>query len=123
MEQADASYENDQRGCQRYQKLNYRHYGGGDAAGLDVRAEVIGVHAVEAPAVFVLARETLDDPDSGDILLEVRVDDSNRLARPDERCAGAHLPHGHDDDQDRDYGKRDQGKLDVQVHQEEDDER
>ena len=88
VEHLAAAVEHDQRRRGGREQLDDRHDGGLEAAGLDVGAHVVVVERREALGVLVLAREALDDAHAGDVLLQVRVDDGDRLPDAHEGACG-----------------------------------
>ena len=121
VEHLAAAVEDDQRRRGGGEQLDHRHDGRLQAAGLDVGAHVVFVERGEALGVDVLAREALDDAHAGDVLLQVRVDDGDRLPDAHEGLARVDLPDEGDDDQDRHDAEGDQRQLQVAARDQVDD--
>ena len=117
VQHAIAAVRDDERHADRDDHLDRGRDCGGEAAGIDVRAQVLFVDRVEALGVFVLAREALDDADAGDVLLQVRVDDGDRLAHADESAARIVLPDRHRQDEDGHDRERDERQPHVEIHE------
>ena len=107
----ESAIDDDHAGGHGYAHLQHRHHGGGDTPCADVRREVVAVHVGEPAAALLFAREALDHPHAGDVLLQAGVDDGDGLPGSHEGAPGVALPNEHGNYQERHHRKGDQRHL------------